>query len=542
MTPEEWQRARQILEVAISCPPAERDKYIAAGCGENARLREELQSMLARYELGPSLDLLRATADAVPAESPSPDSDESLDRTRPAPAGGDPSPVLRHPHGAATERWGGFALLEEVGRGGFGVVYRAWDSSLKREIALKVIDIRRLTGAREDTVLREGQMLARVRHPNVVTVYSAQQIGRDVGLAMEYIKGWTLSNLVVQQGPSSPREAIAIGIDLCGALAAVHGEGLVHRDLKASNVMRESGGRIVLMDFGAGRELHREPGTWSDLHGTPLYMSPEVLRGSRATPASDVYSLGVLLFYLVTGRYPLSGARFEDVLRAHGRGARLALAECRSDLPDSFVAVVERALHVDATQRPQTAAALKRELSDAGKDLSKGNAIRRIRKRTDRDSQVDQTREVDPPRPFTDVLQRSVVSIGGAVLLCGLVGFVTTVEFNGVLGRTGGFASESPVAYISWGAKALLGPAVYIGIALLLFNMAMLAARITGAVMPCVPAPSALAAWVSRNVAPPTGARRSEHAGAAAHLLRARGADRGAVDVSHTARRARQPD
>ena len=152
-------------------------------------------------------------------------------------------------------------LLEELGRGGFGIVYRAWDAALKRDVALKIIDARRLPHATEDAVLREGQMMARVRHPNVVTVFSAQRIGDEIGLAMDYIKGRTLSALVAEDGPLSAHEAALIGISLCDALSAVHRLDLVHRDLKASNVMRESGGRIVLMDFGAGRDVGTETDT-----------------------------------------------------------------------------------------------------------------------------------------------------------------------------------------------------------------------------------------------------------------------------------------
>jgi serine/threonine-protein kinase len=139
----------------------------------------------------------------------------------------------------------------------------------------------------------------------------------------------------------------------------------VHRDLKTSNVMRESGGRIVLMDFGAGREQAEQVVGAPELVGTPAYMAPEVLIGSEVTPASDIYSLGVLLFYIVSRRYPVSGKSFDQVRQAHRRGEMLSLAECRIDLPARFVTVVERALSKDPAARQRSPQQFKHELTDA---------------------------------------------------------------------------------------------------------------------------------------------------------------------------------
>ena len=134
--------------------------------------------------------------------------------------------------------------------------------------------------------------MARVRHRNVVTIFRAQRIGNEIGLAMELVRGRTLAEMVHQTGPLKVREVLRIGSELCDALDAVHREGLVHRDVKASNVMKDRDGRVVLMDFGAGRERALEVGSLSGVVGTPLYMAPEVLAGHAATPAADLYSLG----------------------------------------------------------------------------------------------------------------------------------------------------------------------------------------------------------------------------------------------------------
>ncbi len=239
--------------------------------------------------------------------------------------------------------WGHLRLIERVGGGSFGEVFRAWDSRLQREVALKLLAA---ADGQEDvigSVLREGRLLARVRHPNVVTVHGIDRIDGRVGLWMELVRGRTLAEWVREQGSLGAREAALIGIDLASALAAVHHGGLVHRDVKAQNVMREEGGRIVLMDFGAGKELARlAPGP--DLSGTPLYMAPEVLLGAEATPQADVYSLGVLLYHLVSAGYPVQAQSLSDLRRAHEDGERRELRDVRPDLPEAFVQIIGTAL------------------------------------------------------------------------------------------------------------------------------------------------------------------------------------------------------
>ena len=256
-------------------------------------------------------------------------------------------------------RWGALDIRGLIGKGSFGSVYRAWDPQLEREVALKLIRGGSFDG---DQLLTEGKLLARVRHPHVVTVYGADRVDGRVGIWMELIQGRTLEEGLQQDGPLGAREAALIGIDLCGALAAVHGEGLVHRDVKARNVMREEGGRIVLMDFGAGRDrVHTRADAGAV--GTPLYMAPETLRGAEASPSSDFYSLGVLLFRLVTGRFPVERRTSQAVADAHDSGTRRRMRDLRANLPAWFVAAIERAISPEPEKRFQTAAAFETALA-----------------------------------------------------------------------------------------------------------------------------------------------------------------------------------
>jgi Protein kinase domain/Domain of unknown function (DUF4384) len=264
------------------------------------------------------------------------------------------------------ERWRHLTILERVGEGTFGIVYRARENGLDREVALKLLWPKapeRLLDP--DAVLNEARLLARVRHPNVVTVYGAESIDGRVGLWMEFIRGRSLEDVLKAHGSYGAREAAAIGIDLCQALAAVHGAGLLHRDVKCQNVMREEGGRIVLMDFGAGAELSRRIASQDEVAGTPLYLAPELFLGGPPSVVADIYSLGVLIFHLVSGAYPVEGRTKNKILEAHERHERRRLRDLRPDLPDAFVRVVEQALAEDPKVRYQTAGAFADELAAA---------------------------------------------------------------------------------------------------------------------------------------------------------------------------------
>jgi tetratricopeptide (TPR) repeat protein len=170
---------------------------------------------------------------------------------------------------------------------------------------------------------------------------------------MELVQGRTLEHDIREQGPLDAGKAAAIGVEVLRGLSALHHAGLVHRDVKAANVMRQDSGRIVLMDLGAG-QLVVEASS-GDLAGTPLYVAPELLEGTPATARSDVYSVGVLLYHLVTAAYPVRAATLWEVREAHRQKQRMPLRDARPDLPPRFVDVVERATAVAPTERFESA-------------------------------------------------------------------------------------------------------------------------------------------------------------------------------------------
>jgi Tol biopolymer transport system component len=238
--------------------------------------------------------------------------------------------------------WGPFVLHEQAGRGSFGTVFRGFDPAVHREIAIKLYS--------GEALPAEPRLLARVRHPNVVTVFGAAVYDGRPGIWMDFVHGRTLEERVRAEGPLPTTEVVAIGVALCEALEAVHGAQLLHQDVKPRNVMQEDSGRVVLMDFGAGssREIGELP---QRVSGTPVYMAPEVLLGGEPSAESDVYSLGVLLYYLLTGTYPAYAPDVEELRRMHERHHRAGtrrfvawLRELRPEVSATLARCLARAL------------------------------------------------------------------------------------------------------------------------------------------------------------------------------------------------------
>jgi serine/threonine-protein kinase len=308
---------------------------------------------------GTAIDWARVVADADGRERP------LLDRLRVLGALADvhrdhvhPSPV--NP-GEGLGRWGHLMLLERIGCGAFGQVYRARDTLLDRDVALKLLPAGRPAGdPRARSIIEEGRLLARVRHPNVVTIHGAERIGDEVGISMELVTGQTLEQLLVQGRRFTPAEAVAIGIQLCHAVSAVHEAGLLHRDIKAHNVMLAEGGRLVLMDFGTGWDL--SDASSAALAGTPLYLAPELLGGAEPSVRSDIYSVGVLMHRVLTGSYPVEAGNLRQLVAAHQQRNGAGPGTASRRLPRGLFRIVDRATRPSPDERYGTASSVARDL------------------------------------------------------------------------------------------------------------------------------------------------------------------------------------
>jgi hypothetical protein len=292
-------------------------------------------------------------------------------------------------------------------------------------------------------VLQEGKNLARLRHENIVAVHGADEHEGRVGIWMDLVEGRTLSEVVRTQGVHSAGEATQIGIELCRALAAVHRKNLVHADIKGQNVKREEGGRIVLMDFSSSRGVGDSPGNpESDPTGTPLYMAPELWEKNSPTVESDIYALGVLLYHLVTGEFPVRAPSIELLRQAHKNRERHLLRDERPGLPDAFVRTVEKALAANALERFRSAGALEEALH----------------------AQQELVRKDAPPTPLPIEVRiiarvaRIAVWLGSIFWILVALGFITSTALNVALGRPSEYAPESLGDWFVWGARSLMGP------------------------------------------------------------------------------------
>jgi hypothetical protein len=261
----------------------------------------------------------------------------------------------------------GYKVMAVAGRGAFGTVYRARDERLGREVALKVLLPHwNLDPARRARFLEEARALARIRHPHVLAIHAVLEHQGRTALVTEFIEGMALGEAIREEGPLGPWEAAQAGVAIASALAAVHASGLVHRDVKTANVLRERGGRLVLTDFGLGAFLSDGPGpTGGPVAGSPLFMAPEQLRGAAPDPRMDLYALGVVLYHLTTGRFPVSASSLHDLFEKIRSGALVPLRDARADLPEAFTRVVEKALAARPEERFQTAGEMERALLEA---------------------------------------------------------------------------------------------------------------------------------------------------------------------------------
>ncbi|GAB3384331.1 serine/threonine-protein kinase [Amycolatopsis echigonensis] len=245
-----------------------------------------------------------------------------------------------------------YRLLERVGSGGMGVVWRARDDRLDREVALKQARLSDVVSGR--TLRREARLAAGVLHPNVVTFFDVAAEGDELWLVMEYVPSRSLAEILAAEGRLPAHTVAEIGVQIAAALGAVHEHGIVHRDVKPGNVLIASDGRAKLTDFGISRSVRTDE-TVTDsplIGGTPDYLAPEVAQGHPPTAASDVFSLGATLFAAVEGSPPFSGGNEYATIRRVAEGA-----VPRARHADGLAPTLELLMRRDPAERPTAVSA-----------------------------------------------------------------------------------------------------------------------------------------------------------------------------------------
>jgi serine/threonine-protein kinase len=263
---------------------------------------------------------------------------------------------------------GGRYRVEDVlGRGGMASVYLARDGELEREVAVKVLAEHLAdTPAFHDRFLREARLSAQLSHPNIVQVFD---VGEDDGrpfIVMEYVEGATLADELKQRGRLDPAEVVDLALQVCGGLEHAHAAGLVHRDIKPQNLLLRADGAVKIADFGIARAAETTRLTQiGSVLGTAAYLSPEQALGEEVTASADIYSLGCVLYELLTGRTPHVFETLPELVVKHREEAIQPLRELRPDVSEHLEAVVMRTLARNPDYRPESAAALAEELAVA---------------------------------------------------------------------------------------------------------------------------------------------------------------------------------
>jgi tetratricopeptide (TPR) repeat protein len=342
---QSWSRIEPILEEALELEGAERAVYLDRACAGEPELRADLEAMLAADAGDGPLDrqptaslpaLLGAWADEEPEESSE----------------------------VAGRQIGPFQLIRRIGRGGMGVVYEAEDTRLGRRVALKFLPREYVAdGAAKKRFLREARSASALRHPGICTIHDIGETDDDrLYIVMTYYEGETLEKRL-ERGPLPLDQALAFATQLTRALERAHAAGVVHRDMKPANVMVGTDGEVTILDFGIAK-MDNEAAltrTGSTL-GTPLYMAPEQARGERVDARADLWSLGAMLYEMLTGRRPFRGDSSPVVIHAILEREPEPIERYRPEVPAALATSVLRLLQKDPNERYQDASELLADL------------------------------------------------------------------------------------------------------------------------------------------------------------------------------------
>jgi serine/threonine protein kinase len=441
MLSAEWPQAKGVLTAAAKLPKGERTRFIADALPGRLDLWDKLLAILDGYDHATRIAPVwtgGTTFDAVLSgmknEAPPP-SDE---------------PLL-----AAGATYGPYRILKQLGVGGMGQVFLAKDQRLNRLVAIKSLAGKWLASpTARPRLMREARAAAALSHPNIATLYDVLE---DSGLlVMEYVDGRPAS-VLLQDGPLAVGYAVRLAIQIAEAVSYAHDRGIIHCDIKPGNVHVTIEGTAKVLDFGLARARF-DRDDWEDLApgqllGTPGYMAPERLMHGTLNTSGDVYSLGVTIFEIVTGRRPFDEDELQALLLQVLSGCAPTASSIVPDVPAHLDRILDRALVVDPAQRYQSARELSRDLRAllVSIEPSTGGNVTPVTSRSG---------------PLPIWLQRTLLGAASAVVgLLGLtlLGFITSTSYAAAFGLSAAFRQESWTTWPTWGLRSLLAPVVLVG-------------------------------------------------------------------------------
>ncbi|MFO0814722.1 MAG: protein kinase [Gemmatales bacterium] len=356
--------AKTIFLAALERPEAERAGYLDEACGGELGLRERVEALLNAHRQDSFLDPRKLhPASGRTQTSDFDDTSNSAEQARPQQA---PHPLVtwlqpsKQPNSLG--RFLHYEVLEELGQGGFGIVYRVFDEKLHRVVALKVLSPTLAShGTARQRFLREARAAAAVRHEHVISIHAVDDEPLP-HLVMEYISGQTLQSKIDKVGTLQLKEILRIGMQMAQGLEAAHKQGLIHRDIKPSNILLENGiERVKISDFGLARAVDDTTiSQQGQIMGTPAYMSPEQAEGQAVDARSDLFSLGSTLYAMCTGTPPFEAPTTLATLRQVTEMTPVPIAKKNPELPGWLDDVVSKLMAKSPEARFQTA----REVSE----------------------------------------------------------------------------------------------------------------------------------------------------------------------------------
>ena len=366
MNSERWKQIDSLLQAALERPPEERHTFLRQACSGDEALEREVRSLLTSHQEAASF--LESPAIQVAAQAIALDRSEQTSQPSVSLAGR----TVSH-----------YRVLEKLGHGGMGVVWKARDSRLNRFVALKFLPAAGMSDpARKRRFVQEAKAASALNHPNIITIHDVDQAEGAHFIAMEFVAGKTLDQLIGRKVPRL-HEALKYAVEVADALAAAHAGGILHRDLKPANIMVNESGSVKVLDFGlaklteqadsvAGGQTLPEARTTGEgmIVGTVSYMSPEQDEGKKVDARTDIFSFGAVLYEMITGRRAFAGPSTASVLSAILRDEPKPVAELVPGVPRQLDRIVRRCLEKDPDRRYQHAGDLRIDLQQVKEELA----------------------------------------------------------------------------------------------------------------------------------------------------------------------------